>query len=230
MVNVEIKTQKLDYSGAEAYKSLRTNLQFCGEDKKVIAITSCTHNEGKSSVTMNLAVSLAEAGKKVLLIDADLRKSVLVGRTKVKESIKGLTHYLSKQAALIEVICATNVKNMHSVYAGPGPPNPAELLGGKYFRELLSSLRKVYDYILVDTPPLGSVIDSAIIAEECDGSIMVIETGVISYRFAQDVKSQLEKSNCPILGVVLNKVDMSKQGYYGKYYGRYYGKYGNEDK
>ena len=230
MVNVEIKTQKLDYSGAEAYKSLRTNLQFCGEDNKVIAITSCTHNEGKSSVTMNLAVSLAEAGKKVLLIDADLRKSVLVGRTKVKESIKGLTHYLSKQAALIEVICATNVKNMHIVYAGPVPPNPAELLGGKYFRELLSSLRKVYDYILVDTPPLGSVIDSAIIAEECDGSIMVIETGVISYRFAQDVKSQLEKSNCPILGVVLNKVDMSKQGYYGKYYGRYYGKYGNEDK
>lgn len=230
MVNVEIKTQKLDYSGAEAYKSLRTNLQFCGEDKKVIAITSCTPNEGKSSVTMNLAVSLAEAGKKVLLIDADLRKSVLVGRTKVKESIKGLTHYLSKQAALIEVICATNVKNMHIVYAGPVPPNPAELLGGKYFRELLSSLRKVYDYILVDTPPLGSVIDSAIIAEECDGSIMVIETGVISYRFAQDVKSQLEKSNCPILGVVLNKVDMSKQGYYGKYYGRYYGKYGNEDK
>lgn len=230
MVNVEIKTQKLDYSGAEAYKSLRTNLQFCGEDKKVIAITSCAPNEGKSSVTMNLAVSLAEAGKKVLLIDADLRKSVLVGRTKVKESIKGLTHYLSKQAALIEVICATNVKNMHIVYAGPVPPNPAELLGGKYFRELLSSLRKVYDYILVDTPPLGSVIDSAIIAEECDGSIMVIETGVISYRFAQDVKSQLEKSNCPILGVVLNKVDMSKQGYYGKYYGRYYGKYGNEDK
>lgn len=230
MVNVEIKTQKLDYSGAEAYKSLRTNLQFCGEDKKVIAITSCTPNEGKSSVTMNLAVSLAEAGKKVILIDADLRKSVLVGRTKVKESIKGLTHYLSKQAALIEVICATNVKNMHIVYAGPVPPNPAELLGGKYFRELLSSLRKVYDYILVDTPPLGSVIDSAIIAEECDGSIMVIETGVISYRFAQDVKSQLEKSNCPILGVVINKVDMSKQGYYGKYYGKYYRKYGNEDK
>lgn len=230
MVNVEIKTQKLDYSGAEAYKSLRTNLQFCGEDKKVIAITSCTPNEGKSSVTMNLAVSLADAGKKVLLIDADLRKSVLVGRTKVKESIKGLTHYLSKQAALIEVICATNVKNLHIVYAGPVPPNPAELLGGKHFRELLISLRKVYDYILVDTPPLGSVIDSAIIAEECDGSIMVIETGVISYRFAQDVKRQLEKSNCPILGVVLNKVDMSKQGYYGKYYSKYYGKYGNEDK
>ena len=86
MENVEIKVQEMDYSGTEAYKSLRTNLQFCGEDKKVIAVTSCTPNEGKSSVTMNLAVSMAEAGKKVILIDADMRKSVLVGRTKVRSS------------------------------------------------------------------------------------------------------------------------------------------------
>ena len=107
MENVEIKVQEMDYSGTEAYKSLRTNLQFCGEDKKVIAVTSCTPNEGKSSVTMNLAVSMAEAGKKVILIDADMRKSVLVGRTKVKSSVKGLTHYLSKQAPLIDVICST---------------------------------------------------------------------------------------------------------------------------
>ena len=96
MENVEIKVQEMDYSGTEAYKSLRTNLQFCGEDKKVIAVTSCTPNEGKSSVTMNLAVSMAEAGKKVILIDADMRKSVLMGRTKVRSSVKGLTHYLSK--------------------------------------------------------------------------------------------------------------------------------------
>lgn len=230
MVKVEIKTQKMDYSGSEAYKSLRTNLQFCGEDKKVIAITSCTPNEGKSSVTLNLAVSLAEAGKKVILIDADLRKSVLLGSTKVKESVKGLTHYLSRQAQLLDVVCATNINNMYIVYAGTVPPNPAELLGGNAFREMLVSFRKVYDYILIDTPPLGSVIDSAIVAEECDGSVMVIESGVIRYRFAQNVKGQLEKSNCPILGVVLNKVDMSKQGYYGKYYGKYgqYGKYGNK--
>ena len=226
MVNVDIKIPKLDYSAVESYKSLRTNLQFCGEDKKIIAITSCTPNEGKSSVTMNLAISLTEAGKKVLLIDADLRKSVLVGRTRVRESVKGLTHYLSRQAPLIDVICSTNVNNFHMIFAGPVPPNPAELLGGKLFHEMLKSLRKIYDYILIDTPPLGSVIDSVVIAEECDGSVMVIESGVISYRFAQEVKAQLEKSNCPILGVVLNKVDMSKQGYYGKYYGKYYGNYG----
>ena len=223
MINVEIKTKKLDYSAAESFKSLRTNLQFCGEDKKVIAVTSCTPNEGKSSVTMNLAVSLAEAGKKVLLVDGDLRKSVLVGRTKVKGMSKGLTHYLSKQASLIDVICSTNVPNFHMIFAGPVPPNPAELLGGKLFKEMISSLRKIYDYILIDTPPLGSVIDSVVIAEECNGSVLLIESGVISYRFAQEVKEQLAKSNCPILGVILNKVDMFKQGYYGKYYGKYYG-------
>ena len=95
--------------------------------------------------------------------------------------------------ALEDVICATNVKNFYMIYSGPFPPNPAELLGGKNFRSLLNALRKVYDYVIVDTPPLGSVIDSAIVAEICDGSIMVIESGVISYRFAQEVKSQLEK-------------------------------------
>lgn len=228
MVNVDIRTPKLDYSATEAYKSLRTNLQFCGEDKKVIAITSCTPNEGKTSVAMNLAISLADAGKKVLLIDADLRKSVLVGRTKVRGMSKGLTHYLSRQASLIDVICSTNVPNFHMIFAGPVPPNPAELLGGKLFKEMIKSLRKIYDYILIDTPPLDSVIDSVVVAEECDGSVLVIESGVISYRFAQEVKGQLEKSNCPILGVILNKVDMSKQGYYGKYYGKYYGEYGEK--
>ena len=225
MVNVKIKTPKLNYAAEEAYKSLRTNIQFCGEDKKIIAITSCTPNEGKSSVTMNLAISMAEAGKKVLLIDADLRKSVLVGRVKVSESVKGLTHYLSKQSSMIDVVCSTNIENLHIVFAGPVPPNPAELLGGKYFKEMLVSLKKVYDYILIDTPPLGSVIDSAIIAEESDGSILVMESGAISYRFAQEVKAQLEKCKCPILGVILNKVDMSGSGYYGKYYRKYYGKY-----
>ena len=200
MKEVNIYRQELDYSANESYKSLRTNLLFCGEDKKVIAVTSCTPNEGKSTVSLNLALSLADSGKKVLFIDADLRKSVLMGRTEVEgEEIKGLSHLLSHQETIENVI-----------YAGTVPPNPAELLGSKYFKRFLSAIRKVYDYIIIDTPPLGSVIDSAVIAEECDGSIMVMESGVISYRFAQDVKGQLEKCNCPILGVILNKVDMSK--------------------
>ena len=214
MNQVVVKQEKSGYQIVEAYKSLRTNLQFCGEDKKVIAVTSCTPNEGKSSVSMQLGISLAESGKRVILIDADLRKSVLLGRTKTQKSVRGLAHFLSGQATLEDVICSTNVKNFYMIYSGPFPPNPAELLGGKNFRS-----------------PLGSVIDSAIVAEICDGSIMVIESGVISYRFAQEVKSQLERSNCPLLGVVLNKVDMQKQAYgkYGKY-GQYkYGDYGQEE-
>lgn len=225
MAKVMIRTQNLEYKSIEAYKSLRTNLQFCGADKKVIAITSSTPDEGKSSVTLNLAISLSEIGKKVLLIDADLRKSVLMGKTAIHQAVQGLTHYLTQQAGLEDILCTTNIENLQIAYAGPIPPNPAELLSGNLFSGMIETLRPEYDYILIDTPPLGSVIDSAIIAQNCDGAIMVIESGTISYRFAQNVKQQFEKSNCPILGAVLNKVDLSKQGYYGKYYGRYYGKY-----
>lgn len=228
MNQVTVKKEKNNYQIEEAYKSLRANLQFCGDDKKVIAITSCTPNEGKSSVSLQLAISLAESGKNVLFIDADLRKSVLLGSTKVgQQTVKGLTHYLTGQSELQDVVYSTDIPKLYLIYSGPLPPNPAELLGGKNFRSFLKAVRKVYDYVIIDTPPLGNVIDSAVIAEECDGAILVIESGVISYRFAQEVKAQLEKSNCPILGVVLNKVDMQKQAYgkYGKNYGKYYGDY-----
>ena len=225
-INPEILER--DYSSAEAYKTLRTNITFCDAEKKVLLITSCTPNEGKSSVSMNLAVSLAESGKRVLLIDADLRKSVIMGKIEVTSEggeVFGLTHYLSKQAQVKDIICATDIKNLFVVLPGPVPPNPTELLGNKYFSALINSLKSVYDYVLIDSPPLGLVIDSAVIAKECDGSILVIESGVISYRFAQEVKNQLEKTGCPILGAVLNKVDVQ----HSKYYGKYYGKYGNDE-
>lgn len=230
MKEVNIYRQELDYSANESYKSLRTNLLFCGEEKKVIAITSCTHNEGKSTVSINLAMSLADSGKKVLFIDADLRKSVLTGKTEVEGEIKGLSHLLSHQETIDNVIYSTNIPRFYIIYAGTVPPNPAELLGGNYFKKLLEAVRKIYDYVIIDTPPLGSVIDGAVIADACDGSILVIESGAISYRFAQEVKEQMERCNCPILGVILNKVDMSRQGYYGKYYGKYYGEYGKSSK
>ncbi len=226
MINISIsKMLKLDYRTSEAYKTLRTNIEFCGKDVKVIALTSCTPGEGKSSVSVQLAASLAEAGKKVMFIDADLRKSVLLGRLRIHQNVKGLVHLLSGQGQLADVICMTDIPNLHMIFAGPVPPNPAELLGSKYFKKLLSSLREVYDYIIIDTPPLGSVIDSAVIAQECDGAALVLSANAISYKFAQDVKEQLEKSNCKILGVILNKVDMSGNSYYGKYYGKYYGQY-----
>lgn len=219
------KMDDLDFRSNEAYKALRTNLQFCGADVKVIAITSCTPNEGKTSVTLNLARSLADLGKKVLYIDADLRKSVIIGRYRVEGDVRGLTHFLSGQEPFHNVVYETNVNKLHMVFAGPIPPNPAELLSNRYFKKLIPTLKEVYDYVIIDTPPLGSVIDSAIVARECDGVAMVVESKRISYKFAQRVQEQLKKADCRMLGVILNKVNVKKKGYYSKYYGKYYGAY-----
>lgn len=220
-----LKRDDLDYRANEAYKTLRTNIQFCGNEIKVLTFTSCTPNEGKSSVSFNLAVSFAEVGKKVILIDADLRKSVLIGRYKVGEIDYGLAHFLSGQSNLEDVLYSTDIQNLDIIFSGTHSPNPAELLNNSRFVNMIAELRETYDYVIIDTPPLGSVIDSAIVAKISDGAVLVVEANSISYRFAQGVKGQLEKSNCKILGAVLNKVPMEKNGYYGRYYGRYYGKY-----
>ena len=147
-INIE-RLRKLDYRANEAYKNLRTNIQLCGSDVKVIMLTSTTPGEGKSTVSFNLAVSLAEAGKKVIFIDADLRKSVLVGRYKINTSVKGLTHFLSGINKFEEVMYATNVENFNVVFSGPVPPNPTELLGNKVFKTLIKVLRDLYDYIII---------------------------------------------------------------------------------
>ena len=222
MLTINInKMAKLDNQVNEAYKRLRTNVQLCGSDIKVIAITSNIPNEGKSSVAFNLAISMAESGKKVMFMDCDLRKSVLIGRYKIKSALKGLTHYLSGLNEYDEVSYETNVPNLHVIFAGPVPPNPAELLGGNKFKKLLQNLRNSYDYIILDTPPVGSVIDGVIVAQQCDGAIMVVSHAEISVKLAQNTKNQLDKCDCKILGAVLNKVPIASNGYYGKYYGKY---------
>jgi len=221
MLHIDIEKTASNYYVEEAYKTLRTNVLFCGDENQVLAITSCTPDEGKSTISFELAASLAEAGKKVLFIDADLRKSVIIGRLKIKGAKKGFTHYLSGQNPISEVIYETNIKMLHMILAGPVPPNPAELLGGKHFKALIPALRKVYDYIIIDTPPLGSVIDCAIIAKECDGAIMVIEYRKVSHKFAKKVKDQLSKVDLPLLGVIMNKVNITNKRYYNKYYAAY---------
>ena len=229
MKKIDVTKTQMEYYTEEAFKSLRTNLQFCGEDKKVIVVTSCTENEGKTQIALNLSISLAEANKKVVLIDADLRKSVMIGRVKAPETIGGLSHFLSKQEKLIEVLYTTNIPCFNMIFAGPVPPNPSELLNGNYFEQMIKQLRDTCDYVIIDAPPLGSVIDAAIIARCCDGSLLVIESGWNSWRFEAEVKEQLEKTGCPILGVVLNKYDVKAEKYYGRYgkYGKY-GKYGGK--
>lgn len=225
MQNIVLKEEALDFRSKEAYKTLRTNIEFSSSDIKFVAITSCTPNEGKSEVSYNLAKSFAQNGKKVLLVDADLRKSVMRKNHKSGKVRLGLSHYLIGRNTLEEVTCQTDVPNFHMIFAGPVPPNPSELLSGKYFKQLIEAGGQEYDYIIIDTPPLGSVIDSAIVSKQCDGVALVMQSGVISYRFAQKVINQLKMADCKILGCVLNKVIMGKKGYYGKYYGRYYGKY-----
>lgn len=229
MQNVKLQFNvNSDYRMKEAFKTLRSNIEFCGEEVKVIAVTSCTPNEGKSSVAMEMARAFAEAGNKTMLIDADMRKSVLVGRYKTGNVKMGLTHCLIGKVNYPDVMCQTNIPNLYVTFSGPVPPNPSELLGGERFASVIRMLKGSFDYVIVDTPPLGSVIDAAIVARNCDGTVMVIESNAISYKFAQKVKEQLGKTGNRILGVVLNKVDMDRKGYYG-HYGKYYGKYGQEN-
>lgn len=229
-INFE-KKKELDFKTNEAYKMLRTNISFAGDDIHVISLTSAMSNEGKSAVAFNLANAFAEDGKKVLYLDADIRKSVTIARYGVDIETKGLTHYLSGQDELSEVLYETNIENLDVILTGQVAPNPSELLGNSRFKSLLAALRENYDYVIIDCPPLGSVIDAAIVAKECDGSLIVIETDNVSYKIVQRVKKQLEQGGCRILGAVLNKVEMGGKGYYGKgYYSNYYGSYGDYGK
>jgi len=217
-------TANLSEPVEEALRTLRTNIQFCNTDKvvKTICITSCMPNEGKSMTTINLAISMASAGKKVIHIDADMRKPRAYHEITLKFNA-GLSNYLSGMAELDEVISETNVENFDMILCGPKPPNPAELLGTTRFTELMEKLKERYDYVIIDTPPLGSMIDAAIIAAETDGTIMLIEYNTIDYNKALKVKEQLEKANARILGVVLNKIPKKefKDYYYYDYSYRY---------
>lgn len=228
MAGEEKPNNNLNFASNEAYKTLRTNIQFCGKDVKTICVTSCLPNEGKTAVSFQLARTIAESGKKVLFIDADLRKSVIISRLKIEKASYGLSQYLSGMNELDEVINKTSVPNVDIIFTGPIPPNPSEMLGSDTFKELIKAQREIYDYIIIDTPPLGIVIDSANVAQVCDGTLLVIEVNNISYKLAQKVLSQLEKGRCRVLGAVLNKIEGNRKGYYGKAYGKYYGKYYGE--
>lgn len=223
MKKFTLKKEEQSFRTKEAYKALRTNLMFCGSDVKVITVTSCLPNDGKSYVSRHLALNLVDADKKVLLIDADLRKSTMLGKIHSETKIYGLSHYLSGQYNLDDVIYTEeNDSNFDVIFTGSFPPNPAELLGNEKFKELIKTVREKYDYVIIDTPPLGSIIDSAIVAPLSDGVILVIRSGQVSYKFARTVVEQLNKTNCQILGTVLNGYDAAESSRYRKYYNNYY--------
>lgn len=227
----KLKEQK--YAMKESLRALKTNIQFCGDDIQTIVVTSAMPNEGKSTVTMDLARSLTESGKRVLLIDTDMRKSVYVGRLRAVASdggeIYGLSHFLSGQKRLEDVLYGTEISGLFMIFAGPSVPNPTEILEKNYFIELIKFAKEHFNYVLLDCAPIGAAIDAAVIAKHCDGAILVISQGMASSRMIQNVKKQLEVSGVRILGAVLNKVKMKKNsyenGYYGSYYGGYYGNY-----
>ena len=230
MKTIELTVEEQsNYFMREAFNTLRTNILFSGKDVKTIVVTSCMAHEGKTTISFEISRSLAESGKRVLLIDADLRKSVMASRMTKERGITGLSQLLSGQITMEQAIYHTNVEGLDIIFAGPYPPNPTELVGSSAFKELISANRDRYDYIIVDAAPLGLVIDAAVMATCCDGALIVINEGRIKYRMAQGVKEQLEKSGCRILGVVLNQVDRkrtisSSDTYYGsKYESSYYG-------
>lgn len=231
MAVIELIRSELPYELNEEMKTLRTNIQFCGNDKQVILMTSTFSGEGKSSVSLELCQSLTELDLRVLLIDADMRKSVLKKKVNGPAPKRGLSHYLSGQCELGEIIYKTSILNLSVVFAGTVPPNPTELLSSPRFEDLLEQGRQFFDYIIIDCPPVGMVVDAAVVAPLCDGTIILIESGEVKYRAAQDVVNRMNTTGCPILGVILNKVNRKKQGkYYGKYYGKkYYGYYSSEE-
>lgn len=219
-----VLSENENFAYEEAIKTLRTNIRYCGSNIRVVMLTSSQPEEGKSSLALMLARSIAKIGSKTLLLDADIRKSVLAACHQPNQNIYGLSQYLSGQRGLEEVICSTNVEHLNMIFAGPCTPNPAELLEEEAFGKLIQWARGEYDYIIVDTPPASRVIDAAIIAKECDGVVLVIESGMVSWRTAQAVKRQMDKTGSRMLGVVLNRADSKNSGYYGKHYSKYYGK------
>jgi len=217
----------MDYNMTESMRSLRTNLLFCGDDIKSVIITSTLPDEGKSTISMNIARSFAEMGRKTILIDADLRKSVVLSvngiRLENRGTIFGLSHYLSGQKKLEEITYETEVENLHMIVAGPVVSNSTELLDKKYFNRMLERYREEYDMVIIDGSPLGLVIDSAVMAPKCDGTILVVEQGNADRKMIYSVKQQLNTAGANILGVVLNKVKSSTTGYYKRYYKKGYG-------
>ena len=213
------KRQAFVKKAEEYYNALRTNIQLSGDKLKVIAISSVRPGEGKSTTSTNIAWSFARAGYKTLLVDADIRNSVMSGVFMSREKITGLTDYLSGTKDLSQGLCETNVENLFVIQSGAISPNPTALLQSEKFEVMIETLRKYFDYIIVDTAPIGVVIDAAIIVQKCDASILVVEAGVAKRREVQKAKNQLEQTGKPFLGVVLNKFDIQRERYgsYGAY-------------
>ena len=208
-------------STAEQYRTIRTNIQFSSIDKEIrtIMVTSASPAEGKSTTTANLAVVFAQQGKRVLLVDADLRKPT-AHYTFGMNNVFGLTNVLTKQTELNEAIKQSKEDKLDILTSGPIPPNPAELLSSRAMEEFLKKAKELYDVVIFDTPPVLAVTDAQVLANKCDGTVLVVSSGKTEKESAQKTKELLTNAQTKILGVVLNNKKMDSNDYY------YY--YGNE--
>ena len=229
MENIFTDYKNLSGTTLDAIKTVMTNLQFAeiSGDRpiKTLTVTSSIPNEGKSLISCFLSMSLAENGKKVLLIDCDWRHPQIRKSMMMKKS-RGVVGYLSGNSTLAEAIIKTEVEGLYFLDCESKIPNPIEIINSEHFSELLREAREVFDVVIVDTPPLSSFIDSALVAAKTDGTVVVVRSGMIDKKTIQGTMAQLEKANANVIGAVLNCVEKSAAPYY--YYYKYYNHYNYE--
>lgn len=223
---------ELPYAIEEAVNRLRVNVGFLGEDIRKIMVISTTPDEGKSFVAMQLWRQLAEAGTPTALIDMDLRKSVMVDKYQIAREdgrkIQGTSYYLANKIPLEQALLQTNIGEGAILPNVDNVVNPSMLLESKKLEDTLNELQEEFRYVILDCPPLDLVSDGERIGALCDGAILVVRGGETPKSMIRNSIRQLERANCPLLGVVLNRVKGSGSGYYYKQYGGKYGYYGKD--
>ena len=202
---------------SEQYRTIRTNIQFSSVDREIrsILVTSSAPAEGKSTTAANLAVVFAQQNRKVLLVDGDLRKPTVHYTFNLTNTF-GLTSVLTRQIPLKEAVNGTSVPNLYVLTSGPIPPNPAELIGSHGMDQFLEDAMKVFDLVIFDTPPVLTVTDSQVLANKCDGTILVTYSGKTEVEHVLKAKESLLSAKGKLLGVILNgkKLQKSEQYYY----------------
>ncbi|KKB40919.1 CpsD/CapB family tyrosine-protein kinase [Bacillus thermotolerans] len=204
---------------SEQYRTIRTNITFSTVDETIrsLMITSASPAEGKSTTTANLAITFAQQGMRVLLVDSDMRKPTMQYTFNVPNNI-GLTNVLAKQKTIKEAVSRTDVSGLEMLSSGPIPPNPAELLGSRAMKEFFKEAYMLYDMVIFDTPPVLAVTDAQVLANQCDGAVLVVNSGKTEVDAAAKAKELLEAANARLLGVVLNNRSLKESNYY-YYYG-----------
>jgi len=216
---VSVSSQDAPFAYTEAFKSLRTNIGFLTNVNNVrsILITSAVPEESKSTTAVNLAITLADGGHRVVLVECDLRKPVLRKYLKRELAQSGLAAYLAGLVGLDDCIAQVPELGISVIGAGVVPPNPSELLNSPRMSELLELLKKDYDYILLDAPPVTLVTDAAIVGRLTDGALLVVRSKFASSRTIRQAKAKLENVGIRILGGILTRFDMRKSGWMGGY-------------